>query len=196
MKLSFRLLVLSAVHRSRFLLSRPLEPAGKFIAFLSVRDEGKTKTLPKRSGPTGATRIFKTTWPWSITPSSRASPIRRSWPLATGRTVAFPPTSSSRRPPVSKGAGGALFSSFCDHEQYQRDYEAELGHPWENRAVWDLIKGGAPRGKRVIPGAISSFLVPSRPLMRVPESSLGASFFQPIAGCPSAKLRPRCELHL
>jgi len=37
------------------------------------------------------------------------------------------------------GAGSALFSSFYGHDQYQRDYEAELGHPWENKAVWERV---------------------------------------------------------
>jgi len=37
------------------------------------------------------------------------------------------------------GAGGALFSSFYGHDHYQRDYEAELGHPWENKAVWERV---------------------------------------------------------
>jgi dipeptidyl aminopeptidase/acylaminoacyl peptidase len=37
------------------------------------------------------------------------------------------------------GAGSALFSSFYGHDHYQRDYEAELGHPWENKAVWERV---------------------------------------------------------
>jgi len=37
------------------------------------------------------------------------------------------------------GAGGALFSSFYGHDHYQRDYEAELGLPWENKAVWERV---------------------------------------------------------
>jgi dipeptidyl aminopeptidase/acylaminoacyl peptidase len=37
------------------------------------------------------------------------------------------------------GAGGALFTSFYGHDHYQRDYETELGHPWENKAVWERV---------------------------------------------------------
>jgi dipeptidyl aminopeptidase/acylaminoacyl peptidase len=37
------------------------------------------------------------------------------------------------------GAGGALFVSLYGHDQYQRDYEAELGNPWENKAVWEKV---------------------------------------------------------
>lgn len=37
------------------------------------------------------------------------------------------------------GAGSALFISMYGHDQYQRDYEAELGHPWESKAVWEKV---------------------------------------------------------
>ena len=37
------------------------------------------------------------------------------------------------------GAGSALFVSFYGHDHYQRDYEAELGHPWESKAVWEKV---------------------------------------------------------
>ena len=37
------------------------------------------------------------------------------------------------------GAGAALFVSFYGHDHYQRDYEAELGHPWESKAVWERV---------------------------------------------------------
>jgi dipeptidyl aminopeptidase/acylaminoacyl peptidase len=37
------------------------------------------------------------------------------------------------------GAGSALFISQYGHDQYQKDYEIELGHPWENRAIWDKV---------------------------------------------------------
>ena len=37
------------------------------------------------------------------------------------------------------GAGSAQFTSFYGHDHYQRDYEAELGHPWENKAVWEKV---------------------------------------------------------
>src|SRR6202521_2549625 len=35
------------------------------------------------------------------------------------------------------GAGEALNASLYGHDQYQKDYETELGLPWENRALWD-----------------------------------------------------------
>ncbi|HKT45979.1 MAG TPA: S9 family peptidase [Candidatus Acidoferrales bacterium] len=37
------------------------------------------------------------------------------------------------------GAGEALNTSFYGHDQYQRDYETELGLPWENHALWDKL---------------------------------------------------------
>ncbi len=37
------------------------------------------------------------------------------------------------------GAGGALFISLYGHDEYQRDYEAELGQPWENKPLWEKV---------------------------------------------------------
>ena len=37
------------------------------------------------------------------------------------------------------GAGAALFVSMYGHDQYQRDYGAELGEPWESKAVWEKV---------------------------------------------------------
>jgi dipeptidyl aminopeptidase/acylaminoacyl peptidase len=37
------------------------------------------------------------------------------------------------------GAGVALISSFYGHDHYQRDYETELGYPWEHQTLWDKI---------------------------------------------------------
>ena len=37
------------------------------------------------------------------------------------------------------GAGAALFVSMYGHDHYQRDYLAELGDPWTNKAVWDKV---------------------------------------------------------
>jgi dipeptidyl aminopeptidase/acylaminoacyl peptidase len=37
------------------------------------------------------------------------------------------------------GAGTALFISDYGHDQYQKDYETELGHPWENKAAWEKV---------------------------------------------------------
>jgi dipeptidyl aminopeptidase/acylaminoacyl peptidase len=37
------------------------------------------------------------------------------------------------------GAGVALLTSFYGHDHYQREYEIELGYPWEQPALWDKI---------------------------------------------------------
>jgi dipeptidyl aminopeptidase/acylaminoacyl peptidase len=37
------------------------------------------------------------------------------------------------------GAGSALFISMYGHDHYQRDYEAELGRPWDNKAAWEHV---------------------------------------------------------
>jgi dipeptidyl aminopeptidase/acylaminoacyl peptidase len=37
------------------------------------------------------------------------------------------------------GAGAAEFTSLWGHDQYVRDYVAELGLPWEHREVWDHV---------------------------------------------------------
>jgi dipeptidyl aminopeptidase/acylaminoacyl peptidase len=37
------------------------------------------------------------------------------------------------------GAGEALNTSLYGHDEYQRDYETELGLPWENHALWDKL---------------------------------------------------------
>jgi len=37
------------------------------------------------------------------------------------------------------GAGAAEFTSYWGHDQYVRDYIAELGLPWEHREVWDHV---------------------------------------------------------
>jgi dipeptidyl aminopeptidase/acylaminoacyl peptidase len=37
------------------------------------------------------------------------------------------------------GAGEALNTSMYGHDQYQRDYETELGRPWENHDLWDKV---------------------------------------------------------
>jgi dipeptidyl aminopeptidase/acylaminoacyl peptidase len=37
------------------------------------------------------------------------------------------------------GAGEALNASFYGHDHYQKDWETELGLPWENRALWDKL---------------------------------------------------------
>jgi dipeptidyl aminopeptidase/acylaminoacyl peptidase len=37
------------------------------------------------------------------------------------------------------GAGAAEFTTMWGHDQYERDYVAELGFPWEHRDVWDRV---------------------------------------------------------
>ena len=37
------------------------------------------------------------------------------------------------------GAGVALLTSFYGHDHYQREYQIELGYPWEQQALWDKI---------------------------------------------------------
>lgn len=37
------------------------------------------------------------------------------------------------------GAGSAFFAASYGHDQYILDYDVELGHPWDNRAVWDRV---------------------------------------------------------
>ncbi len=37
------------------------------------------------------------------------------------------------------GAGVALLTSFYGHDHYQREYEIELGYPWDHQALWDKI---------------------------------------------------------
>jgi dipeptidyl aminopeptidase/acylaminoacyl peptidase len=37
------------------------------------------------------------------------------------------------------GAGAAEFRSMYGHDQYQKDYETELGLPWENKATWEKV---------------------------------------------------------
>jgi len=37
------------------------------------------------------------------------------------------------------GAGVALLTSFYGHDQYQREYEIELGYPWDHKDLWDKI---------------------------------------------------------
>ena len=37
------------------------------------------------------------------------------------------------------GAGTALLTSFYGHDHYQKEYEIELGYPWDNPTLWDKI---------------------------------------------------------
>jgi dipeptidyl aminopeptidase/acylaminoacyl peptidase len=46
---------------------------------------------------------------------------------------------TSRFKAAISGAGEALNVSLYGHDQYQKDYETELGQPWENEALWDKL---------------------------------------------------------
>jgi dipeptidyl aminopeptidase/acylaminoacyl peptidase len=37
------------------------------------------------------------------------------------------------------GAGVALLTSYYGHDHYQKEYEIELGYPWDHQALWDKI---------------------------------------------------------
>src|SRR2546429_8233178 len=93
-------------------------------------------------GPSGAIRTSKTTWPWWTTPLSRELRTRQNLPSVAGPMAVSRPISSLRRPTASKPpfrAQAAPSSRAFGHDEYQRDYETELGHPWENKAVWEKL---------------------------------------------------------
>jgi dipeptidyl aminopeptidase/acylaminoacyl peptidase len=56
-----------------------------------------------------------------------------------GISTDFIITQTTRFKAAISGAGGALFISDYGHDHYQRDYETELGHPWENKAAWEKV---------------------------------------------------------
>jgi dipeptidyl aminopeptidase/acylaminoacyl peptidase len=56
-----------------------------------------------------------------------------------GISTDFIITQTTRFKAAISGAGSAFFASFYGHDHYQRDYEAELGRPWENKAVWEHV---------------------------------------------------------
>jgi len=53
-----------------------------------------------------------------------------------GISTDFIITQTTRFKAAISGAGAAEFSSFYGHDQYQKDYETELGLPWEAQAAW------------------------------------------------------------
>jgi dipeptidyl aminopeptidase/acylaminoacyl peptidase len=53
-----------------------------------------------------------------------------------GISTDFIITQTTRFKAAISGAGAAEFPSLYGHDQYQRDYETELGLPWENQAAW------------------------------------------------------------
>jgi dipeptidyl aminopeptidase/acylaminoacyl peptidase len=56
-----------------------------------------------------------------------------------GISTDFIITQTTRFKAAISGAGSALFASFYGHDEYQKDYEAELGRPWENKALWEKV---------------------------------------------------------
>ncbi|MGB9467287.1 MAG: S9 family peptidase [Candidatus Acidiferrum sp.] len=56
-----------------------------------------------------------------------------------GISTDFIITQTTRFKAAISGAGAAEFSSLYGHDQYQKDYETELGHPWENQAAWTKV---------------------------------------------------------
>jgi len=56
-----------------------------------------------------------------------------------GMSTDFIITQTTRFKAAISGAGVAFMTSMYGHDHYQRDYETELGRPWENKAVWEHV---------------------------------------------------------
>ena len=56
-----------------------------------------------------------------------------------GMSTDFIIAQTTRFKAAISGAGVAFIASMYGHDHYQRDYEAELGRPWENKAVWEHV---------------------------------------------------------
>ncbi|HTQ61933.1 MAG TPA: S9 family peptidase [Candidatus Solibacter sp.] len=56
-----------------------------------------------------------------------------------GISTDFIITQTTRFKAAISGAGAAEFISMYGHDQYQRDYETELGLPWQTPAVWQHV---------------------------------------------------------
>ncbi len=56
-----------------------------------------------------------------------------------GISTDFIITQTTRFKAAISGAGAAEFSSLYGHDQYQKDYESELGLPWVSPAIWDHV---------------------------------------------------------
>jgi dipeptidyl aminopeptidase/acylaminoacyl peptidase len=56
-----------------------------------------------------------------------------------GISTDFIITQTTRFKAAISGAGAAEFSSLYGHDEYQKDYETELGLPWENQAAWARV---------------------------------------------------------
>jgi len=56
-----------------------------------------------------------------------------------GMSTDFIIAQTTRFKAAISGAGEALNISLYGHDQYQKDYETELGRPWENEVVWKKL---------------------------------------------------------
>src|SRR5579863_4872557 len=56
-----------------------------------------------------------------------------------GISTDFIITQTKRFKAAISGAGSAFLAALYGHDQYILDYDVELGHPWENRAVWEKV---------------------------------------------------------
>jgi dipeptidyl aminopeptidase/acylaminoacyl peptidase len=56
-----------------------------------------------------------------------------------GMSTDFIIAQTTRFKAAISGAGQAMSVSLYGHDQYQKDYETELGLPWENQAAWDKV---------------------------------------------------------
>ncbi|HKW61477.1 MAG TPA: S9 family peptidase [Candidatus Acidoferrum sp.] len=56
-----------------------------------------------------------------------------------GMSTDFIIAQTNRFKAAISGAGTALLASMYGHDQYERDYGAELGEPWESKAVWERV---------------------------------------------------------
>ncbi len=91
-------------------------------------------------GQQGFTRM---TWRWWITRSRRESPIPDKlgvggWSYG-GISTNFIITQTTRFKAAISGAGDFLYITNWGHDLYSRDWEIELGLPWENRELWEKL---------------------------------------------------------
>src|SRR6266478_2523795 len=56
-----------------------------------------------------------------------------------GMSTDFIIAETTRFKAAISGAGVAFMASMYGHDHYQRDYETELGRPWENKAAWEHV---------------------------------------------------------
>jgi dipeptidyl aminopeptidase/acylaminoacyl peptidase len=68
-----------------------------------------------------------------------------------GISTDFIITQTTRFKAAISGAGAAEFSSLYGHDQYQKDYETELGLPWEAQAAWIKVSPFRNVGKVTTP---------------------------------------------